>query len=72
MKLMAKKRQQNEPDSKGGHKNPAKLVRMDPLLWKQLDKLVKLRASDATAEIRNAVREMLERNQLWPPDELKD
>lgn len=46
---------------------PARLTRVKETLAKKLDLLAERRATDFTAEVNRAVRELLEREGLWPP-----
>ena len=61
---MAKKKPGPKPD---GPKRIPMQLRLHPLLRQQLEKLVELNASDLTAELSIALRERLERFNLWPP-----
>lgn len=42
-------------------------LRLRPDMAEQLGKLVELMGTDATHEIRNALRERLQKFDLWPP-----
>jgi len=54
------------------HKRKALQLRMHALLRQQLERLVERNASTLTAEITTAVRERLEKHNLWPiPDDEK-
>lgn len=70
MLYMAKKKstEQRKDDRKGDrHKMPARLLRMRDSMWDALDALAERLGTDATHEMRNAVRERLEKFGLWPP-----
>ena len=60
---MAKKKTDNSTDR---HK-PAKMVRVRIALDKQLEILAERLASDRTEQVNRAIRELLEREGLWPP-----
>lgn len=61
MNRMAKKK----PDA-DRHK-PSFMVRIPARFQEILDRLAEARVTDITAEVIRAVREMLEREGLWPP-----
>lgn len=69
MNFMAKKKANSSDElvQRKSHAYPARLLRLHPVMWDQLDSLVELNKSNATEEIRRAIREYLERNNLWPP-----
>lgn len=45
----------------------SKPTRIRPRLAQQLEDLAERRETDVTTEVNRAVREMLEREHLWPP-----
>ena len=63
MSLMAKKKKPQP----GGRK--ARQMRVRGPLAAGLDVLAQRRATDSTEELNRAVRELLEREGLWPPRE---
>jgi hypothetical protein len=66
---MAKKKKSDTDKEKRGsdrHK-PARQMRIHPLLAAQLDVLAERNATTAPQEAHRAIREMLEREGLWPP-----
>lgn len=66
--VMARKRKpKSDQSSDEQYRKPARMSRVRESLAAQLDILVEQRASDFTAEVNRAVREMLERASLWPP-----
>ncbi len=58
--LMAKKK------STDRHK-PSRMVRLKESLARRLDSLVERNATSLAQEVNRAVRELLEREGLWPP-----
>lgn len=48
---------------------PTRMVRIPEVLAEQLDSLAKRKVTNVTQEVIRAVREMLERESLWPPPE---
>ncbi len=46
---------------------PSRMTRIRGRLADQLQKLVDRNETDFTSEVNRAVRELLEREQLWPP-----
>ncbi len=50
----------------GDRHRPSRMVRVKEALAAQVDLLVERRATDLTEEVNRAVREMLEREGLWP------
>jgi hypothetical protein len=53
---------------KDRHK-PSRMVRIKERLARQLDHLVERNESSVTSEVNRALRELLEREKLWPPSE---
>lgn len=51
---------------KDRHKKQGFQMRLHPLLRQQLDKLVSQNATSISEEVRAAIRERLERMNLWP------
>jgi len=55
------------------HHDSAFALRMHPLMRFGLDLLAEKRVSDVTSEIKEAIRERLEKHNLWPiPEEHMD
>jgi hypothetical protein len=72
MQTMAKKKPSADEatgprKTSGKNKQKAFQLRLNPVLREQAQKLADRNASDLSDEIRRALREYLERNQLWPP-----
>lgn len=64
---MAKKKPQAaEPAAPKDRHKPSRMVRVREALADQLDELVGRNASDFTEEVNRAVRELLQREGLWP------
>ncbi len=57
----------NKPKKTDRHVRKSFQLRLHPLLRAQLEKLGERNASKLTAEIVIAIRERLERANLWPP-----
>jgi len=64
MGLMAK--DANKKQGGDRHK-PSRQVRVNPKLAAALDKLAARNATTAPIEANRAIRELLERESLWPP-----
>lgn len=60
MLYMGKKKKSDRHVMKG------RLLRMKESVWDALEQLAELLGSDVTHEIRTAVRERLQRHELWP------
>jgi len=60
--VMSKKK----PASSTDRHKPARMVRVRQQLADQLEILADRRATDITEEVNRAVRELLERENLWP------
>ncbi len=59
-------------NNKDRHK-PSRMTRIRGRIADQLQRLVDRNETDFTGEVNRAVREMLEREHLWPPsDDAKD
>lgn len=63
-RTMAKK----NGDSSDRHKEGSRIGRIRPRYARQLQALADRRGTDFTEELNRAVRELLEREKLWPPD----
>jgi predicted transcriptional regulator len=61
---MANPRKRRSPTA-DRHK-PARLIRVKPPLAEQLDVLAERNTTSTTAEANRAIRELLEREKLWP------
>jgi hypothetical protein len=61
--VMAAKKKKGTPADR--HK-PTRMARVRDSLAKQLDKLADRNATDFTEELNRAVRELLEKEGLWP------
>jgi hypothetical protein len=55
------------PGGRGDRHKPRRMIGLPERLAVQLDKLAERNASRMTQEVIRAVREYLERNNLWPP-----
>ena len=62
--IMARKKSNESATDR--HK-PSRLVRVREKLAVQHELLAERRATDVTEEVNRAVRELLEREELWPP-----
>lgn len=69
--LMAKKSDQPRKTTEQ-YRKPRRVIGVPEKLCAQLDVLATRHASDITEEVRTAVREYLERHNLWPLAEDKD
>lgn len=61
--LMAKKKIREAPENR----KPATMVRIRGPLYALAKELAQKRLTDATDEVNRGVRELLEREGLWPP-----
>jgi hypothetical protein len=61
-----------KPKKLADYHKPSFMVRLPAALAPGLDKMVEQHLSDRTTEVIAAVREYLERHQLWPPKNRKD
>jgi hypothetical protein len=62
-----KRKDSDETDDRKDRHKPAKYIRVKERLAAQLAVLAEIRATDVTEEVNRAVRELLEREKLWPP-----
>ncbi len=56
----------------GDRHKPAKMLRIRAQLARQLVRLAERRATDPTEEANRAVRELLEREGLWPSEQSRE
>ncbi len=69
--VMARKRTKTDtatPVEGAQPPRPGRMVRIRQKLVESLERVIDRRASDLTEEVNRAVREMLERENLWPPE----